>query len=166
MNLFHLENQKCYLVKSTYMSVLTSVSCVYGPQFECCGLVDGYKDWGSSIPPSCNCQYPGKCVSTVRLFLIGQKLRHIHICLDIYVIYVTLLYTFLQHFCCFILLILFYLMFTVTHTFPTRGNKKVLLILIFCLFLIYCYYKVMCKFSGRRVDAIEQYNQAFRLGST
>lgn len=33
-------------------------------QFECCGLIEGYKDWGSSIPASCNCHYPGKCVST------------------------------------------------------------------------------------------------------
>lgn len=31
-------------------------------EFECCGLIEGYKDWGSSIPPSCNCQYPGKCI--------------------------------------------------------------------------------------------------------
>uniref|UniRef100_A0A665TTK0 Uncharacterized protein n=1 Tax=Echeneis naucrates TaxID=173247 RepID=A0A665TTK0_ECHNA len=32
-------------------------------QFECCGLIEGYKDWGSFIPASCNCHYPGKCVS-------------------------------------------------------------------------------------------------------
>ncbi|TKS90699.1 Tetraspanin-8 [Collichthys lucidus] len=31
-------------------------------EFECCGLIEGYKDWGSSIPASCNCQYPGKCI--------------------------------------------------------------------------------------------------------
>ncbi|XP_030576385.1 tetraspanin-8-like [Archocentrus centrarchus] len=31
-------------------------------EFECCGLIEGYKDWGTSIPPSCNCQYPGKCI--------------------------------------------------------------------------------------------------------
>ncbi|KAM6896111.1 tetraspanin-8-like [Lycodopsis pacificus] len=30
--------------------------------FECCGLIEGYKDWGSSIPASCNCHYPGKCI--------------------------------------------------------------------------------------------------------
>lgn len=42
------------------MNELRICVCV---QFECCGLIEGYKDWGSSIPPSCNCQYPGKCVS-------------------------------------------------------------------------------------------------------
>ncbi|XP_078098703.1 tetraspanin-8-like [Sander vitreus] len=31
-------------------------------EFECCGLIEGYKDWGASIPASCNCQYPGKCI--------------------------------------------------------------------------------------------------------
>uniref|UniRef100_A0A3B3WN39 Uncharacterized protein n=1 Tax=Poecilia mexicana TaxID=48701 RepID=A0A3B3WN39_9TELE len=33
-------------------------------ELECCGLIEGYKDWGASIPASCNCHYPGKCVST------------------------------------------------------------------------------------------------------
>ncbi|KAM3858979.1 tetraspanin-8-like [Diretmus argenteus] len=28
--------------------------------FKCCGLVEGYKDWGSSIPPSCLCNNPGR----------------------------------------------------------------------------------------------------------
>lgn len=37
-------------------------------QFECCGLIEGYKDWGSFIPASCNCQYPGKCVSNPFLY--------------------------------------------------------------------------------------------------
>ncbi|XP_043964577.1 tetraspanin-8-like isoform X2 [Gambusia affinis] len=31
-------------------------------ELECCGLIEGYKDWGASIPASCNCHYPGKCV--------------------------------------------------------------------------------------------------------
>uniref|UniRef100_A0A3B3V858 Uncharacterized protein n=1 Tax=Poecilia latipinna TaxID=48699 RepID=A0A3B3V858_9TELE len=32
-------------------------------ELECCGLIEGYKDWGASIPASCNCHYPGKCVN-------------------------------------------------------------------------------------------------------
>ncbi|XP_056280733.1 tetraspanin-8-like [Pseudoliparis swirei] len=31
-------------------------------EFECCGLIEGYKDWGPSIPASCNCHYPGRCI--------------------------------------------------------------------------------------------------------
>ncbi|XP_068611541.1 tetraspanin-8-like [Brachionichthys hirsutus] len=31
-------------------------------EFECCGLIEGHKDWGSSIPASCNCHHPGKCI--------------------------------------------------------------------------------------------------------
>uniref|UniRef100_A0A3B5KHQ4 Uncharacterized protein n=1 Tax=Takifugu rubripes TaxID=31033 RepID=A0A3B5KHQ4_TAKRU len=31
-------------------------------ELECCGLIEGYKDWGASIPPSCDCHNPGKCV--------------------------------------------------------------------------------------------------------
>uniref|UniRef100_A0A3Q2YSP0 Tetraspanin n=1 Tax=Hippocampus comes TaxID=109280 RepID=A0A3Q2YSP0_HIPCM len=32
-------------------------------KFKCCGLIEGYKDWGTAIPASCHCQSPGKCVS-------------------------------------------------------------------------------------------------------
>ncbi|XP_011489347.1 tetraspanin-8 [Oryzias latipes] len=57
-------------------------------EFECCGLVDGYKDWGSSIPPSCNCQYPGKCIRLRGSATIGApKNQYIYreSCLPIYV---------------------------------------------------------------------------------
>ncbi|RVE56797.1 hypothetical protein OJAV_G00224790 [Oryzias javanicus] len=57
-------------------------------EFECCGLVEGYKDWGSSIPPSCNCQYPGKCIRLRGSATIGApKNQYVYreSCLPIYV---------------------------------------------------------------------------------
>uniref|UniRef100_A0A3Q2C6H8 Tetraspanin-8-like n=1 Tax=Cyprinodon variegatus TaxID=28743 RepID=A0A3Q2C6H8_CYPVA len=41
-------------------------------ELECCGLIEGYKDWGASIPASCNCHYPGKCVSIPNIAYFHQ----------------------------------------------------------------------------------------------
>ncbi|XP_023143016.1 tetraspanin-8-like isoform X2 [Amphiprion ocellaris] len=57
-------------------------------EFECCGLIEGYKDWGSSIPPSCNCQYPGKCIRLRGSATLGApKNQYVYQepCLPIYV---------------------------------------------------------------------------------
>ncbi|CAN9508238.1 unnamed protein product [Ophioblennius macclurei] len=57
-------------------------------EFECCGLVEGYKDWGASIPPSCNCQYPGKCIRLRGSATLGApKNQYVYQepCLPIYV---------------------------------------------------------------------------------
>ncbi|XP_061570291.1 tetraspanin-8-like [Cololabis saira] len=57
-------------------------------EFECCGLIEGYKDWGSSIPSSCNCHYPGKCIRLRGSATLGAP-KNIYIygepCLPIYV---------------------------------------------------------------------------------
>ncbi|CAL1568826.1 unnamed protein product [Knipowitschia caucasica] len=56
--------------------------------FKCCGLVDGYKDWGSTIPVSCNCQYPGKCIRLRGSATLGAP-KNVYVyqepCLPIYV---------------------------------------------------------------------------------
>nr|XP_043878269.1 tetraspanin-8-like isoform X1 [Solea senegalensis] len=57
-------------------------------EFECCGLIDGYKDWGSFIPASCNCQYPGKCIRLRGSATLGAPKNHYvyrEPCLPIYV---------------------------------------------------------------------------------
>ncbi|XP_063357464.1 tetraspanin-8-like [Pelmatolapia mariae] len=57
-------------------------------ELECCGLVEGYKDWGSSIPSSCNCQYPGKCIRLRGSATLGApKNQYVYQepCLPIYV---------------------------------------------------------------------------------
>ncbi|XP_041637102.1 tetraspanin-8-like [Cheilinus undulatus] len=57
-------------------------------EFECCGLIEGYKDWGSSIPPSCNCHYPGKCIRLRGSATLGApKNQYVYQepCLPIYV---------------------------------------------------------------------------------
>lgn len=57
-------------------------------EFECCGLIEGYKDWGSNIPPSCNCQYPGKCIRLRGSATLGApKNQYVYQrpCLPIYV---------------------------------------------------------------------------------
>ncbi|XP_035763603.1 tetraspanin-8-like [Neolamprologus brichardi] len=57
-------------------------------ELECCGLVEGYKDWGSSIPSSCNCQYPGKCIRLRGSATLGAPKNHYvyqEPCLPIYV---------------------------------------------------------------------------------
>uniref|UniRef100_A0A8P4GHB0 Tetraspanin-8 n=1 Tax=Dicentrarchus labrax TaxID=13489 RepID=A0A8P4GHB0_DICLA len=57
-------------------------------EFECCGLIEGYKDWGSSIPASCNCQYPGKCIRLRGSATLGApKNQYVYQepCLPIYV---------------------------------------------------------------------------------
>ncbi|XP_041833054.1 tetraspanin-8-like [Melanotaenia boesemani] len=57
-------------------------------EFECCGLIEGYKDWGSTIPPSCNCQYPGKCIRLRGSATLGApKNQYVYRepCLPIYV---------------------------------------------------------------------------------
>ncbi|XP_030006707.1 tetraspanin-8-like [Sphaeramia orbicularis] len=56
--------------------------------FKCCGLIDGYKDWGSTIPASCNCQYPGKCIRLRGSATLGApKNQYVYQepCLPIYV---------------------------------------------------------------------------------
>nr|XP_029505740.1 tetraspanin-8-like [Oncorhynchus nerka] len=48
---------------------------------ECCGLVNGYKDWGSHVPSSCTC-YPRRlesCVFTEHGFVYKQP------CMDLIV---------------------------------------------------------------------------------
>ncbi|XP_047431500.1 tetraspanin-8-like isoform X2 [Mugil cephalus] len=57
-------------------------------EFECCGLIEGYKDWGASIPASCNCQYPGKCIRLRGSATLGApKNQYVYQepCLPIYV---------------------------------------------------------------------------------
>uniref|UniRef100_A0A8D3CB27 Tetraspanin-8 n=1 Tax=Scophthalmus maximus TaxID=52904 RepID=A0A8D3CB27_SCOMX len=57
-------------------------------EFECCGLIEGYKDWGSFIPASCNCQYPGKCIRLRGSATLGApKNQYVYQepCLPIYV---------------------------------------------------------------------------------
>ncbi|XP_017270231.1 tetraspanin-8-like isoform X2 [Kryptolebias marmoratus] len=57
-------------------------------EFECCGLIEGYKDWGSSIPASCNCHYPGKCIRLRGSATLGApKNQYVYRepCLPIYV---------------------------------------------------------------------------------
>ncbi|KAM4615635.1 tetraspanin-8-like [Polymixia lowei] len=42
--------------------------------YKCCGLVEGYKDWGVSIPTSCLCEYSGrKCVRLRGNFAVGAQ---------------------------------------------------------------------------------------------
>ncbi|KAK7913619.1 hypothetical protein WMY93_013830 [Mugilogobius chulae] len=66
------------------------VTLLYSIQahFKCCGLVDGYKDWGSTIPVSCNCQYPGKCIRLRGSATLGAP-KNVYVyqepCLPIYV---------------------------------------------------------------------------------
>lgn len=57
-------------------------------EFECCGLIEGYKDWGASIPPSCNCHSPGKCIRLRGIATLGApKNQYVYRqpCLTIYV---------------------------------------------------------------------------------
>ncbi|KAM7367062.1 hypothetical protein PAMP_014987 [Pampus punctatissimus] len=56
--------------------------------FKCCGLVEGYKDWGSTLPASCHCQYPGKCIRLRGSATLGApKNQYVYQepCLPIYV---------------------------------------------------------------------------------
>ncbi|XP_076006429.1 tetraspanin-8-like [Genypterus blacodes] len=39
--------------------------------YKCCGIVGGYKDWGSTIPTSCLCEYPGRCVRLPGISTVG-----------------------------------------------------------------------------------------------
>ncbi|KAF7650594.1 hypothetical protein LDENG_00123290 [Lucifuga dentata] len=39
--------------------------------YKCCGIVGGYKDWGSAIPTSCLCEYPGRCVRLPGISTVG-----------------------------------------------------------------------------------------------
>ncbi|KAM9328793.1 tetraspanin-8-like [Pholidichthys leucotaenia] len=57
-------------------------------EFECCGLIEGYKDWGPSIPSSCDCHYPGKCIRLRGIATLGApKNQYVYRepCLPIYV---------------------------------------------------------------------------------
>ncbi|XP_034019312.1 tetraspanin-8-like [Thalassophryne amazonica] len=63
---------------------------LYGIQahFKCCGLVEGYKDWGSSLPSSCLCEYPAKCIRLRGSATLGApKNQYVYQepCLPIYV---------------------------------------------------------------------------------
>ncbi|XP_061922583.1 tetraspanin-8-like isoform X1 [Entelurus aequoreus] len=56
--------------------------------FKCCGLIEGYKDWGASIPASCHCQSPGKCIRLRGSATLGApKNQYVYqeACLPIYV---------------------------------------------------------------------------------
>ncbi|CAK6949908.1 tetraspanin-8-like [Scomber scombrus] len=56
--------------------------------FKCCGLVEGYKDWGTNLPASCHCQYPGKCIRLRGTATLGApKNQYVYQepCLPIYV---------------------------------------------------------------------------------
>ncbi|XP_077449931.1 tetraspanin-8-like [Stigmatopora argus] len=56
--------------------------------FKCCGLIEGYKDWGTTIPASCHCQSPGKCIRLRGSATLGApKNRYVYqeACLPIYV---------------------------------------------------------------------------------
>ncbi|XP_029902077.1 tetraspanin-8-like [Myripristis murdjan] len=56
--------------------------------YKCCGLVEGYKDWGSTVPASCLCKDPGRrCVRLRENFTIGapkNQLIYQEPCLPIY----------------------------------------------------------------------------------
>ncbi|XP_008313999.1 tetraspanin-8-like [Cynoglossus semilaevis] len=57
-------------------------------EFECCGLIEGYKDWGPFIPTSCNCQKPGKCIRLRGSATLGAPKNHYVYqkpCLPVYV---------------------------------------------------------------------------------
>ncbi|TNM91279.1 hypothetical protein fugu_019659 [Takifugu bimaculatus] len=57
-------------------------------ELECCGLIEGYKDWGASIPPSCDCHNPGKCIRLRGIATLGApKNQYVYQqpCLPIYV---------------------------------------------------------------------------------
>ncbi|XP_071769967.1 tetraspanin-8-like [Centroberyx gerrardi] len=46
--------------------------------YKCCGLVEGYKDWGSSIPASCLCEYPERrCVRLRGNFTVGAQKKQL-----------------------------------------------------------------------------------------
>ncbi|XP_061618309.1 tetraspanin-8-like isoform X1 [Phyllopteryx taeniolatus] len=56
--------------------------------FKCCGLVEGYKDWGTAIPASCHCHSPGKCIRLRGSATLGApKNQYVYqeACLQIYV---------------------------------------------------------------------------------
>ncbi|XP_053705992.1 23 kDa integral membrane protein-like isoform X3 [Synchiropus splendidus] len=56
--------------------------------FQCCGLVEGYKDWGPAIPASCHCQSPGSCIRLRGVATLGApKNQYVYqeACLPIYV---------------------------------------------------------------------------------
>ncbi|XP_051912184.1 tetraspanin-8-like [Hippocampus zosterae] len=56
--------------------------------FKCCGLIEGYKDWGTAIPASCHCQSPGKCIRLRGSATLGApKNQYVYqeACLPIYV---------------------------------------------------------------------------------
>ncbi|XP_061618311.1 tetraspanin-8-like isoform X3 [Phyllopteryx taeniolatus] len=57
-------------------------------EFKCCGLVEGYKDWGTAIPASCHCHSPGKCIRLRGSATLGApKNQYVYqeACLQIYV---------------------------------------------------------------------------------
>ncbi|KAI4803337.1 hypothetical protein KUCAC02_006888 [Chaenocephalus aceratus] len=61
---------------------------LYSIQQECCGLIEGYKDWGPTIPASCNCHYPGKCIRLRGIATLGApKNQYVYQkpCLPVYV---------------------------------------------------------------------------------
>ncbi|KAM9771787.1 tetraspanin-8-like isoform 1-T1 [Syngnathus typhle] len=56
--------------------------------FKCCGVIEGYKDWGTAIPASCHCQSPGKCIRLRGSATLGApKNQYVYqeACLPIYV---------------------------------------------------------------------------------
>ncbi|XP_077400104.1 tetraspanin-8-like isoform X1 [Vanacampus margaritifer] len=71
-----------------YIPISINKWSVCAHQFKCCGLIEGYKDWGTAIPASCHCQSPGKCIRLRGSATLGApKNQYVYqeACLPIYV---------------------------------------------------------------------------------